>query len=556
MGAGFGSDCRGSGGHVPPRRVCAGGLLGMGSMCGCGQEGAYAKQREEREEQREEQSTVSAANSDGHRGLSQLLTGRWDRVQRQRRIACAPGRCSAPVGGRVAWREGVASWRLSAAVAVAALLPLAVFSILPAAAAAQTATALRVSLAPNENIVPGVTTVNISYQAVDANGDLVTSATFSAFTVGVSWSGGSATDGDTIYNAATGVLQHKLMTASQGLVSFDVQGTLTTGGAIAGVATAIVTVNATQLALRLSSGTVAVVATDEFTVSLFDVDDFGNVAAIHELQAPAISTISTGFSAEIVAVASPNMLRMRVVQALDNATAIITISDRGLSGAVSVPVSVVSDRLSVRAPSTVTALVPFAVEVVAEDEVGNVDVEPLAAAVVSDLTPGFSAEIVDVVFPNTLSMRLLQAVDNTTATISISAQGLSSAAIVLVSVVADRLAVSVPSTATALVPFAVEVAYEDAAGNVDVDHQLGTAVVDVLTPGFSAEIVDVVFPNTLSMRLLQAVDNTPATISISAQGLSSTASVLVRVVADRLAVRAPSTATALVPFAVEVVARG
>ena len=305
----------------------------------------------------------------------------------------------------------------------------------------------------------------------------------------------------------------------------------------------------------------------------------GNVDVDHQLSDAVVVDLPPGseFSLERVGIvnAVTNTLHLRVMQAVDNATITITFSDQGRSGAVGVLVDVLANRLVVRSgPSVVTALEPFAVAVGHEDAEGNVDVDlRLSAATTAvALTPGFSAEIVGVASTFTLLVRVVRAVDNTTATITLDDQGLSVDASLLVRVVADRLAVRAPSTVTALVPFAVEAAHEDAAGNVDADIGGLSDAVGVVALSVGAEIVGgsvstatvvthaatsrtaavTVVAELLWVTVSSSTDHAQVAFNVLDRGRVTSASVLVDVVGTEISASAPLVAMTGLPFLVDV----
>ena len=481
---------------------------------------------------------------------------------------------------------------------MALALPLAV-SVLPTVASAQTATALEISVSPNTGIEPGITTVTISYRAVDSNGGTVDGLSLSNVAVSVSWLGGSATDGATYdHDPAAQTLRHTVRTAAEGAISFTVSGLAgdkSSSVSLIGTATATVVVDATRL--ELFDAPTVVRAGQPFDVRARAVDDVGNVDVDFPgfaLAATATLTLSSpdtpapppevlglgqvvlgGAEVTIVVANLPDGgdgARFTVLGGADSDLFTLRFLQSGLQeDSVQLELAIIAELMRLSAPAEVVATHAFDIEADFFDVDGRAasrhQLSPDTAA--ASLTPGFGIEIVALnTTANRVTVRMLQAMDNATATIRISDQGLSGDASLLVRVLSDRLSVRAPSTVTALLPFEVEVVHVDSVGNVDtgitglsssatlVALSADTEIIGLVTTATrltsAADSTAITVVELFSATVLRGSDNAVLSFQVADRGAVGIGTALLEVVGTRFAATAPLSATPGTPFLVEV----
>ena len=323
----------------------------------------------------------------------------------------------------------------------------------------------------------------------------------------------------------------------------------------------------------------------EFSIRIRPLDDFGNLDAdFPDFAISSTSTLSPSspnspvpgsdvvgqlslVAGDIVIDASPlapgSGAIFSLQQGNDGDLFTLRFSQAGLSGDVTIEVGIIAESMQITLPAEVQALVPFDVLVSFFDGVGNPAARHrlTSSATISVQTAGFSVELLARTVTNTLTVRMVQALDNSIATVTVSDQSLLGELrdddTVLVRVVPDRVVPTAPALVTALVPFEVALSYRDAAGNIDADFgAIGpSAAASVAALATSTEIVASdgnVEGGAFMVEVRRAVDRSQLDFSVSDRGLQGSTSVTVDVVGSVLSASAPATATPAVAFLLDV----
>ena len=315
--------------------------------------------------------------------------------------------------------------------------------------------------------------------------------------------------------------------------------------------------------LELALSTTTVQLDSSFTISVRALDSAGVSAPFFSLEDPSVTQAAGSVSAgsamptvlyhhpgddpgfdQVAVDAAPlpdtdNRLTVRLLGFEDQSTLTLQVRSHTWSGTtvelrVFVP-SVVATRLALTAPPVVASGTSFTLVVRAENALGEEDVDyalsSMAAVSASAGTLEQSRSGAGV------SLSLSGVADGATVTLTVSDGALTGTVELTVDVEATGLALTAPPVVVSGTSFTLAVRAENALGELDVDYALSSLAAVTASAGTLAEQSR--SGAGVMVVLTGVADGDVATLAVDDGALSGSASVMVDVVATRLALTVP-----------------
>ena len=427
---------------------------------------------------------------------------------------------------------------------------------------AQSVVAARLELAASSAIAIVGSSFALTVRALDAVDTVVRNFSLDPSHVAAQAPGGGSEAAVAWAVSSTGTLSVRILRA---LDNSTVVLTVMAGG-VSGSLPLAVAVEASRLVLasqaQLRSGA-------PFSLEVSGVDGLGNVDVDYALSLP--STVAVASSGVLAVVSgTTSSLTLRLSGVADGATVTLTVADGMLSGTVVVSVDVVATRIELPLLTRVVSGQAFALLVLGVNDAGERDWQYMLSPSSSYRVEPEPADVAVVDQPSVVDGSHLRMVANLAAGARDGARfvlrlfggslhnshqlcdacdPVEGPSIVL-DVVADRLALSVPTTVVAGTSFVLTVRGENASGEEDADYGLSSSV--TLSVGQRELAVERLSADQLVASLSGVADGTTVTLTVADGMLSGTVVVSVDVVAARLAVSAPATVVVGTSFALTV----